>query len=333
MPLLVNNKHTVFSPAKLNLSLRLLGPRPQDGYTELHSIVALVDWQDVLTFEPTHPTTDEQLMRRCPAIALTCSVAELTHPPEANLVVKAITLFYEQIPLSVLPFSARPACWHVDLQKHIPFQAGLGGGSSNAAATLRFLTQWHQAIHHITCYSFTELQQLGAKLGSDVPLFLTEETPALVCITGRGERITPLPAITLDSLLGVTCVIIKPKGIAVSTPVAFQALHRQRAYSQVAETTQLAWMEGLIAGLPLWQLTPYMVNEFEPLVWQLAPALQPLTEQLKTMGAFHAMLCGSGAAVVGLFKTAEKPSESLLHRFFPTQEFEWVAVPFLNQTV
>ncbi|MCS6266983.1 MAG: hypothetical protein H2174_05410 [Vampirovibrio sp.] len=332
MPLAVNSKIEVLSPAKLNLSLRLLAPRPQDGYTELHSIVALVGWQDQLTFQPSDIFLSSEDTVGYPAIDFSCSIDELTQSPDDNLVVKAIRLFYAKLPLSVLPLSARPTHWQVHLQKHIPFQAGLGGGSSNAASTLRFLNHWHQSVQGITGYTVPELQQLGAVLGSDVPLFLTTETPSVVCMTGRGERITELPVSSLNSLTGVTCVIVKPKAIAVSTPLAFQALHRQRAYSQVSETAQLAWIEGLIAGLPLWQLTQYMVNEFEPLVWQLEPTLQPLTEKLKNLGAFHCLLCGSGSAVVGLFENSKKPDYNLLHSFFPRADFDWVCVPFLGQT-
>lgn len=332
MPSAANSKFEVLSPAKLNLSLRLLAHRPQDGYTELHSIVALVGWQDVLTFQPSDIFLSNEDTVGCPAINFSCSIAELTQTPDDNLVVKAIRLFYEQAPVSVLSLSHRPARWQVHLQKHIPFQAGLGGGSSNAASTLRFLNNWHQSVQDITAYTLPELQQLGAKLGSDVPLFLTTETPSVVCMKGHGDRITELPASSLNSLTGVTCVIVKPNAIAVSTPLAFQALHRQRAYSQVSETAQLAWIEGLMAGTPLWQLTQYMVNEFEPLVWQLEPTLQPLTEKLKNLGAFHCLLCGSGSAVVGLFKTTEKPDYDLLHSFFHRANFDWVCVPFLGQT-
>ena len=332
MPSAANNSIKVLSPAKLNLSLRLLAPRPQDGYTELHSLVALVGWQDQLTFQPSDVFLSNEDTMGCSAIDFTCSVPNLTPHYNDNLVVKAIRLFYEQVPVSVLPLSHRPKQWGVHLHKNIPFQAGLGGGSSNAASTLRFLNNWHQSVQGITAYTLPELQQLGAKLGSDVPLFLTTETPSVVCMTGRGERITQLPASSLNSLTGVTCVIVKPKAIAVSTPLAFQALHRQRAYSQVSETAQLAWIEGLMAGTPLWQLTQYMVNEFEPLVWQLEPTLQPLTEKLKNLGAFHCLLCGSGSAVVGLFKTTEKPYYDLLNSFFPRADFDWVCVPFLGQT-
>jgi 4-diphosphocytidyl-2-C-methyl-D-erythritol kinase len=332
MPLVVSSSIEVSSPAKLNLSLRLLAPRPQDGFTELHSIVALVDWQDKLIFQPSETVLLLEDLTVCPKIDFTCSIPTLTTRPDDNLVVKAVGLFYERLPLSVLPLSHRPTQWFVQLQKNIPSQAGLGGGSSNAASTLRFLNQWHQATQSVTCYSLLALQGLGAELGSDVSLFLASETPALVCMAGRGERVTALPPQALNSLVGVTCVVVKPKAISVSTPLAFQALHRQQAYSQVSEMAQLAWLEGLMAGERLGQLNQYMVNEFEPLVWQLAPALQPLTEKLKRLGAFHTLLCGSGSAIVGLFETAMQPAHTLLHSLFPRVDFEWVCVPFLGQT-
>ena len=328
MPLPANNTTIVSSPAKLNISLRLLAPRPQDGFTELHSIVALIDWQDTLSF-----TRSEAVLstgENSPEVAFTCSVPSLTANPEDNLVVKAVRLFYQQVPFSVLPSSCRPTQWVVALQKNIPSQAGLGGGSSNAASTLRFLRDWHQAKDAVTCYTLPALQQLGSQLGSDIPLFLAAETPAVVCMTGRGERVTTLPPLALNSLAGIVCVVVKPKAISVSTPLAFQALHRQQAYSQVYEMAQLAWLEGLMAGVPLQKLTPYLVNEFEPLVWHLEPALQPLTEKLKSLGAFHALLCGSGSAVVGLFEIGKEPHHEVLNALFPKADFDWMSVPFLS---
>jgi 4-diphosphocytidyl-2-C-methyl-D-erythritol kinase len=329
MPSLVSSKITITSPAKVNLSLHLLGPRPQDGYTELHSIVALVDWQDTLSFTASDTCLSDDAVP-C-TIEFTCSVAHLTLTADDNLVVKAIRLFYENLPLSVLPVEARPASWCVHLRKNIPFQAGLGGGSSNAACTLRFLNNWHQSTQGITGYTVLELQQLGATLGSDVPLFLADTYPSLVCMTtGRGEKVTALPASANQSLADIVCLIVKPKTIAVSTALAFDAVRRQQAYSQVSEMAQLAWMEGLMAGVPLWQLTNYMTNDFEPFVWQLEPTLQSLTEKLKKLGAFHTLLCGSGSAIMGLFKITEKPDYTLIDNLFPRMVFDWVCVPFLG---
>lgn len=324
---------TVNSPAKLNLSLRLLHRRQQDSYTELHSVVALLQWYDFLTFTPRfQPEMQGNQQLLVPTIQFGCSnVALATEAPASNLVYRAIVLFYQSVSVAVLPLQARPHQLDVFLQKHIPFQAGLGGGSSNAASTLRFLNQWHATHHGITCFSSEALQTLGAMLGSDVPLFLTPESTSLVCMTGRGEHVTPLPVQSSNSLKGIYCVVVKPVQVAVSTALAFRALHQQQCYSKVTPTEQATWLAALQAGIPLWQLTPHLVNEFEPLIWQLEPSLPQLMAQLQALGAFHTLLCGSGAAVAGLFVNIELPVlQALVEKAFSGAVYHYQVMPFLG---
>ena len=324
---------TVNSPAKLNLSLRLLHRRQQDVYTELHSVVALLQWYDFLTFTPHFQSEMQgESQSAVPAIQFVCSnVALAAEAPTSNLVYRAIALFYQSVPVAVLPLQARPYQWHVLLQKNIPFQAGLGGGSSNAASTLRFLNQWHATHQEITCFSLEALQVLGAMLGSDVPLFLTPEEVSLVCMTGRGEHIIPLPLQATNSLKGVYCVVIKPNTVAVSTALAFNLLHQQQCYSKVTPAEQTMWLAALQTGTPLWQLTPHLVNEFEPLIWQLEPSLQHLMQQLQALGAFHTLLCGSGSAVAGLFVNTELPVlQATVQQAFSCTVYTYQIVPFVG---
>jgi 4-diphosphocytidyl-2-C-methyl-D-erythritol kinase len=324
---------TVNSPAKLNLSLRLLHRRVQDGYTELHSIVGLLNWFDTLTFTPcfnAHSNVPQTVT--LPNIQFTCSNPILgSEAPCNNLVYRAIQLFYTTVTLDVLPSQARPHQWEVFLQKNIPFQAGLGGGSSNAASTLRFLNTWHYAQQAIQCFTPEALQALGATLGSDIPLFLTPEPTSLVCMTGRGEHVTALPPQVANSLKAIYCVVVKPKNVAVSTALAFQALHQQQAYSTVTPTVQTAFFTGLMAGTPLWELTHYLVNEFEPIIWQLEPTLKNLTTQLNTIGVFHTLLCGSGSAVAGLVHGKDITLlESLMARTFSSSVYDYQITTFID---
>ena len=151
------------APAKLNLSLRVLGRRP-DGYHEIETLFERIDLADELTFEP-----HEALALTCTDPALSCG--------EDNLVLRAARALQQE---SGLTRGAR-----IHLVKHIPIAAGLGGGSSDGAATLLGLNalwdlRWTRA----------RLAELGARVGSDVAFFLTD-TPFAIG-RGRGERCEPV---------------------------------------------------------------------------------------------------------------------------------------------
>ncbi len=180
-----------FAPAKINLSLEILGKRP-DGFHDLRSLFLPISLTDELTFE----TAD--------AFALTCS--DPTVPvDEGNLVVRAAKLFGD----GTLPQLA------IHLEKNIPHSAGLGGGSSDAATTLLALNELAP-----TPRPFAELESLAATLGSDVPFFLHRS--AAWC-EGRGEIVRPIPAPA-----GFHILLFKPP-FGVPTPWAYQQLAGSRA--------------------------------------------------------------------------------------------------------
>jgi 4-diphosphocytidyl-2-C-methyl-D-erythritol kinase len=155
---------TVDAPAKINLTLRVLGRRA-DGFHELESVVAAVGLFDRLTLSPAH------------ALGLTCESDDVPAGDD-NLVLKAARLLRESRGVEQGA--------HLRLSKAIPAGRGFGGGSSDAAATLAGLNVlWQLGL------SRAELARLGARLGSDVPLFLG--TPVSV-MRGRGEHLTPVPA-------------------------------------------------------------------------------------------------------------------------------------------
>jgi 4-diphosphocytidyl-2-C-methyl-D-erythritol kinase len=151
---------TVRAPAKVNLVLEVVGRGSE--YHDLCSIAQTIDLCDTLTFEPE------------PDVIFTCSEPELL---ENNLVPRTAQLLQERCSISD---GAR-----IHLDKRIPWAAGLGGGSSDAAATLLALNRmWGAGLSH------AQLVALGAEIGSDVPLFLVGGT---VLLEGRGERVRPLP--------------------------------------------------------------------------------------------------------------------------------------------
>jgi 4-diphosphocytidyl-2-C-methyl-D-erythritol kinase len=151
---------SVLSPAKLNLFLHITGRR-SDGYHELQTLFQLLDWGDQLTFTPNQSGT----------ITLESTGTDI--PMENNLVVSAARLLQK---------GSLGA--HIELQKHIPTGAGLGGGSSNAASTLLALNHlWGLRLPQ------SQLQTLGAGLGADVPVFVGAHT---AWAEGIGEILTPI---------------------------------------------------------------------------------------------------------------------------------------------
>ena len=178
-----------FSPAKINLFLRILRRRC-DGYHELASLFQAIDLGDWLTF--TLAEADQ----------FTCSDATLSCD-SSNLVSKAVALFRLK---SGLQFNIK-----IHLEKKIPVQAGLGGGSSNAATTL-----WALNALHNHPFTLQELQSWSSEIGSDIPFFFSQGT---AYCTGRGEVVRNLPPLTMQQPLSL---YKPPEGI--STPALYQAL-------------------------------------------------------------------------------------------------------------
>ncbi len=182
---------TYTAPAKVNLSLRVLGKR-EDGFHNVDILMARLDLEDELSFHNSRTTT---LLCDAPGVPT----------DESNLVVKAIREFEKAY--------GRKAKQHITLTKRIPHGAGLGGGSADAAITLL-------AVNEIlgTQYDGEELAAMAAALGSDVPFFLN---PVVSRCTGRGEIVTPVPELATWSR---PIVLLKPQ-FGVATPTAYKALH------------------------------------------------------------------------------------------------------------
>lgn len=177
---------TVTAPAKINLSLRVIGKR-SDGFHEVDTWMTPVPGLfDTLTFT----SNDEAL--------LTCDVPEIP-VDESNLIIKATRLFEK--------LSKTSCRAHIHLEKRIPHGAGLGGGSSDAAATLRAWNQWHGFP-----LDDSSMHAAAAELGSDVPFFLNGTTARA---SGRGEILSPADAPPRQ------CIVIFKPSFSVSTPDAY----------------------------------------------------------------------------------------------------------------
>ncbi len=261
---------TVPSFAKLNLDLRVLSKRA-DGYHELRTIFQTVSLHDSLRidFAPAKRTKIE--------LHSSIEIAD-------NLVVRAARLALEHLRMNAeIRFA---------LEKHIPMGAGMGGGSSNAAATLMAIPAL--AGKRIP---FAQLSALAESLGSDVPFFLHGGTALGL---GRGTELYPLPDLAQHHALVVST------GIHVSTAEAYKALRRSvtNALTSEAQSPILREFQAIAWLLDVVRLQDLAVkNDFEPVVFQIHPELAALVRKLRKLGAKPAMMTGSGSAVFGVFES------------------------------
>ena len=244
--------------AKVNLTLAVGEKRP-DGYHEVVSVMQRVSLHDTLTAEQTQE-----------GITLTCSDPALPSGEE-NLAHRAASLFFRETGI------AGGAA--MTLEKRIPSQAGLGGGSSDAASALLALRKLYAPA-----LPDTELETMAAALGSDVPFFIHGGTQLA---TGRGEVLSPLPPLT-DGWF----VIVKPTE-SFSTP----AMYRRLDNLPPACTPPIPPLQG---GLPA--LAAGLFNRFEAAI-PAGSAVWDIKAQLAAYGALASLLSGSGSAVFGLFDT------------------------------
>ena len=244
--------------AKVNLTLAV-GEKRLDGYHEVVSVMQRVSLCDTLTAEQTRE-----------GITLTCSDPALPSEEE-NLAHRAASLFFRETGI------AGGAA--LTLEKRIPSQAGLGGGSSDAASALLALRKLYAPA-----LPDTELETMAAALGSDVPFFIRGGTQLA---TGRGEVLSPLPPLT-DGWY----VIVKPTE-SFSTP----AMYRRLDELPPACTPPLPPLQG---GLPA--LAAGLFNRFETAI-PAGSAVWDIKARLAAYGALASLLSGSGSAVFGLFDT------------------------------
>lgn len=264
----------VKSYAKINWALDVLFKR-EDGYHELRTIYQTVSLHDNLIMTKTDS-----------AIEIVCNDARVPCD-ETNLVYKAAVKLRQA---TGVQSGAR-----IEIEKYIPVAAGMGGGSSNAAATLLGLEKlWQVTMNE------EERFNIAASLGSDVPLFLIGGTLLGV---GRGEEVYPLEEIECDNLL-----LVNP-GIAVSTATAYSSLRRLTRESSPRKIPFAFFAAKGIRELPL-----VARNDFEEVVLVTHPEIAKLKEKLQHLGAKLALMSGSGSTVFAVFdnlKTSERAQQEM----------------------
>jgi 4-diphosphocytidyl-2-C-methyl-D-erythritol kinase len=273
------------SPCKVNFILNILGKRA-DGYHELETVMHPVGIFDLLTFE-----------KNGSGIQLTCSDPALPVDTQ-NLVYRAAEKFFTATNL--------PPAVRINLQKNIPLEAGMGGGSSNAAHTLLGLNELFA-----TCLTPVQLHTIAAALGSDVPFFL-QENPAIAF--GRGEKVEALPPFSV--LEGMYLFLVHP-GFGVSTPWAYKKLARFPSHLN-GEAGRARLLADALIRADFAASKHHFYNSLEAPALEKYPILQIFQQFMRAHRAPIAMMSGSGSttfAIVENKHVAEKLAEEFKGKF------------------
>ena len=251
----------VFPNAKINIGLFVTEKRT-DGFHNLETIFYPIGLSDVLEITEEHASRGTCLFQNT-GIDIACE-------PEKNLILRAYYLLAGRFDLPAV---------HVHLHKLIPFGAGLGGGSSDAAFMLKALNDFFE-LH----LSEQMLMELAVTLGSDCAFFIRNH-PAFA--TGKGECLEEIEL----SLANYRLVLVKPS-IAVSTPEAYAGITPQPAFVN-------------LRALNRWEVSTWkekVFNDFEKSVFAKYPQIAQVKEQLYQAGALYASMTGSGSAIYALFE-------------------------------
>jgi len=286
----VSGPITLLAPAKINLLLRVLA-RESDGYHGIETLFARISLADELILEARDPGL----------VTLTIEGDMDLGPEEDNLVLRAVRL--------VLEATRNPTGVHCTLRKRIPVQAGLGGGSADAAAALLGVNAL--VGHRVPT---AELLQLAARLGADVPFCLTEAPLALAW--GHGERILRLPPLPSTPLL----ILTPPAGIPTSQGYAWvDAAQGERGSRRGALALDLE-------ALGSWGSIARMAgNDFESPTFAELPAVRAAFEALVATHPFLCRMTGSGSSLVALYRSPHEREDARLQlgrRFGVVREAE-----------
>jgi 4-diphosphocytidyl-2-C-methyl-D-erythritol kinase len=264
--------HTFLSPAKVNLLLKIVSERP-DGYHDLVSIVDIVSLYDTIHLKEI---TENRVIVKDSTGCL----------PEGagNTIFRAAMLLREI-------FNVKTGL-DIFVEKNIPQGAGLGGGSSNAAATLKEVVRlWDLPIGQ------SDLMQLGRKIGADVPLFLYGKS----CVMrGVGERVSPMKLPAISYLIVYPDVVLSTKDVYNDLRIVLTKGENEVKFSGQFSTVL--------------DIADILENDLEEVAIVRCPRIRTIKERLKEVGAVGTLMSGSGSAVFGIFeeqREARKASEKI----------------------
>lgn len=260
-----------FPCAKINLGLNIVSKR-EDGYHNLETVfypIPLTDALEIKRMDPEFPS-DVPCDLKITGDNVDCD-------EQANLVVMAYNLLAEDYQLPRV---------HAHLVKRIPSQAGLGGGSSDAAFMIRLLDERFRLNIGIP-----EMERYAARLGADCAFFISAEQ---AFAQGKGDELMPVAGPD-GNLNGYYIAIVKPS-VAVSTRDAYRAITPKKPTKSCRE----------IVKQPIDTWKDELVNDFEKPIFAMHPELAEIKEKLYGLGAVYASMSGSGSAFYGIFKAEPK---------------------------
>ena len=277
--------------AKLNIGLKITGKRP-DGYHELDMVFLEIGYGDELEVKKT----DGGIIFTCTDASVPCD--------EKNLAYKAAALMLEKYGIS--------GGLEINLEKHTPSGAGLGGGSSDAAVVMNVINE----LYGLRLLPEDMIAD-ASKIGADVPFFLSGGCQRA---GGTGEKLE-----NIGTFPECTIVVVKPKDISVSTPAAYKAYDEMTENensvcgSNIAlRTNEMDSLTDAIKAGDLKAICREMTNDLEDPVIAQCPVILDLKLMLMKEGAEGAMMTGSGSAVFGLFQekaAAERCMENIRRKY------------------
>lgn len=274
-----------FPCAKINLGLNITEKRA-DGYHNLETVFFPIPICDALEIK----TMDERFPSNV-ACDLKVTGNNVCCNENDNLIVKAYNMIAADFDIPRV---------HAHLYKNIPSEAGLGGGSSDAAYMIRLLDQRFRIN-----IGNAEMEKYAAQLGADCPFFITAE-PSYA--EGIGEILSPVN-ITDNNLEGYCLVVVKPQ-IAVST---------KEAFSNITPRKPLMCCREIVAQ-PIETWKDALCNDFEESVFGIYPQLNDIKNRIYTLGAAYAQMSGSGSSLFGIFKS-DVDEQSIKNEFADCRTF------------
>jgi 4-diphosphocytidyl-2-C-methyl-D-erythritol kinase len=276
--------------AKLNLRLEI--GRAAGRLHPLVSVIASLELADILEFSPAQ------------AFGVSCPGYDISESD--NLVFRAARALDVPLPKT-----------HITIRKQIPLQAGLGGGSADAAAALLGIAAL--ALENGEVVSADTLRQAAANVGSDVPSALI---PGLKIVAGTGEIVTPYPC-RRPPEWGI--LLLKPKA-GSDTARAYALLDEAQQTNQPDEGSfeRARAACAAFAAARFDRLAPLLHNDFSHVIEHAIPGVQSASERMADAGALHTLLCGSGSCVAGFFETVEAARAALGR--LPLGDGEWSTV-------
>ncbi|BAT54217.1 4-diphosphocytidyl-2-C-methyl-D-erythritol kinase [Nostoc sp. NIES-3756] len=280
----------LIAPAKINLYLEIIGNRP-DGFHELVMILQSIDLADEIEI---HSINDRTIRVNC------------NHPQvptdKSNLIYRAAELMAKKFPEAFVKHGGV----EITLNKHIPVAAGLAGGSTNAAAVLVGIDLlWNLGLTQ------SEIEELGAILGSDVPFCVAGGT---VIATGRGEQLSPLP-----SLDHIYIVLGKYRSLEVSTAWAYTTYRQEYGHTYLQDTNDLAARAAAVHSGPIVKailekdavaIAQKLHNDLEKVVLPSYPQVLQLRELFASQpGVIGTMMSGSGPSVFALCENQQQAEQ------------------------